>query len=69
MEFNLGMIAGACAMFIGVNLGIHFGEADTIFKREVEQAISKCKNGEWEKIDQTTIYCKDGAEYNLEDEQ
>jgi len=33
------------------------------------EAVSKCSNGEWNKIGNDYIYCKDGGKYELENKQ
>lgn len=48
---------------IGWVLGFDFGKQDIVYHQEVLQATSSCKEGDWTKIDKTTIYCADGAEY------
>lgn len=34
-----------------------------VYPEDVTRAEQMCKNGEWVKIDNTYITCKDGAEY------
>lgn len=41
---------------------------NSFYVHQVKQAESKCKQGEWVKIDKSVIYCKDGAEYKLDKE-
>ena len=64
-SFDRGAIFGfACASIMFLSL-IFFTEFTELSHQNTEQAVEKCKDGEWEKIDNTTIYCADGAEYSF----
>lgn len=61
--YQAGLLLCIASFGMGWVLGFDFGKQDTIYPQEVLQATSNCKQGDWVKIDQTTIYCADGAEY------
>lgn len=61
--FQAALILCISAGFIGGSIGFKIAESDIIYPEEVLQATSSCKEGDWVKIDRTTIYCADGAEY------
>ncbi|APC44497.1 hypothetical protein [Pseudoalteromonas phage PH357] len=62
-RFDYGFLSGAVGMFVVMVAGFEISQADVVYPEEVLQATSSCKEGDWIKIDQTTIYCADGAEY------
>lgn len=68
--FDYGMLVGFIATMVGVGIGRHYTDTTlpVTYEQSVE-AVSKCSNGEWEKIGETYIYCKDGGKYELENKQ
>lgn len=43
------------------------GFTPAVYPENVSRAEQMCKNGEWDKIDNAYITCKDGAQYSRSD--
>lgn len=67
-SFIMDWVVPVIVMYMAWQIGDYLLIDKTISKQQIEQAVQKCKLGEWEKIDHSTIYCKDGAEYKLKGE-
>ena len=55
-----------CLIFGAIIMVILFGLMDftpQIESVDVERAVSVCKDGKWDKINNTEIHCADGAVY------
>lgn len=66
MEWLSGYIVGCTSFCIGVIVSFTILDlTQGVHPQQVEQAVSKCKDGEWEKISNTIIICADGTEYKL----
>lgn len=66
-SFDIGFIIGVVfTTFLAIVMAELF-DFTTTYKESVDQAVESCRDGEWTKVDENTIYCKDGAEYKLED--
>ncbi len=65
MNFKDGFATGFLVAGLMFNVTFSLLELDTVGHNQVQQAEQKCKNSEWDKIDQGTIYCTDGAEYEI----
>lgn len=61
--YQFGLMLCIASAIIGYGFGIEYTEVSVIYPEEVQQAVSSCKQGDWYKIDRSTIYCADGAEY------
>lgn len=66
-DFYAGSMFGVLAALLILIIVDRNWEITTTYKEDVSQAAEVCRDGEWVKLDNTTIYCKDGAEYKLED--
>jgi hypothetical protein len=60
--FGAGIIVGVIITLV-IFVTLEF--TPQVHHKEVLQAESICKNGEWKYITKNTIMCKDGARYNL----
>lgn len=66
MEWLSGYITGFLSVCIGFTVSFTILDlTQGVHPYQVEQAISKWKDGEWEKISKTIIICADGAEHKL----
>ena len=67
MDFNIGFLVDALSMFLGMVVGIELTDmTHPVTYEKSLKAVSKCKDGGWEKIGAEYLYCKDGAKYKLE---
>ena len=67
-DFYAGSVFGVlAALLIIIIADSHWG-ITTTYKEDISRAAELCRDGDWVKLDNTTIYCKDGAEYSLEDQ-
>lgn len=60
MEFIGGLSIGILSI---ISLEIITGVTMAVGVGDAQRAEIMCKNGEWVKINEDTIYCLDGAEY------
>lgn len=65
--FEAGLATGILLTTFLFICGVELLDFTTTFKESVDRAIELCRDGEWVKVDENTIYCKDGAEYKLGD--
>ena len=65
--FDAGFAVGTLLTMSLTICMVELFDFTTTYKESVDQAIELCRDGEWIKVDENTIYCKDGAEYKLED--
>lgn len=66
-DFEAGFVMGVLFSVLGLLLVAGFTDITYTYKEDTSQAVELCRDGDWIKLDNTTIYCKDGAEYKLED--
>lgn len=67
-DFYAGSVFGVMAALLILIIVDRNWELTTTYKEDTSQAVELCRDGNWTKLDKTTIYCKDGAEYKLEEE-
>lgn len=66
-DFEAGILVGMILIFFVMVIGMELTDmTHPVTYEQSLEAVAKCSNGEWDKIGEDYIYCKDGGKYELE---